>query len=167
VEYSVRAVQEEDAASIVELLNPIIRAETHTVMDEPVSVDDQIDFIRGLPERGVYLVAARDDDGAALGIQDVVPFSLAERAFAHVGVISTFVSLSHQGVGVGSRLTEATIQMAKENGFLKLVATIRADNPQALSFYEGQGFKIVGLARKHALVRGKLVDEILTERFLD
>ena len=160
-------VKEEDAAAIVELLNPLIRAGTYTVMDEPVSVDEQIDFIRGFPERGVFNVAVRDADQRLLGLQDVVPIAPGSGAFEHVGVISTFVYLDSHGRGIGRNLSEATFPAAKKLGFIKISAAIRADNPRAVSFYLSQGFRIIGTAQRHAFIRGKYVDEILAERFVD
>jgi L-amino acid N-acyltransferase YncA len=72
MELSIRMVREKDAESIIELLNPIIQAGKYTAMDELFSVDDQIDFIRGFPKRGVYNVAVCNDSQKVLGIQDVV-----------------------------------------------------------------------------------------------
>jgi L-amino acid N-acyltransferase YncA len=167
MEFSVRPVREDAAASIVGLLNPLIRAGKYTVMDEPVSVDEQIDFIRGFPERGVFNVAVGDAGQRLLGLQDVVPVSPGSGAFGHVGVISTFVSLGSHGRGIGRTLSEATFRAAKELGFVKISATIRADNPRAVSFYLRQGFRIVGTAQRHALIGGEYVDEVLAEKFLD
>lgn len=167
MEFSIRVAREEDAESIVELLNPIIQAETYTVMEEQLSVDDQIDFIRGFPKRGVLNVAVCNDSQKVVGLQDVQPISTGLNAFRHVGEISTFVSLASRRKGIGSSLSDATFIGAREQGFLKLTAAIRADNPQAVLFYQSQGFKIIGTAKRHALVGGKYIDEILLERFID
>ncbi|MHC4548176.1 MAG: GNAT family N-acetyltransferase [Planctomycetota bacterium] len=165
--FSIRRVREQDAASIVELLNPLIEAGTYTVMDEPVSVAEQVAFIRGFPERGVFNVAVCDDSRRILGIQDVVPVRPAESAFRHVGEISTFVALDAHRRGVGRGLSQVTFQEARERGFLKIGATIRADNRAAVSFYRSQGFRIIGTAGRHAFLRGRFVDEILMERLID
>ncbi len=167
MEFSIRAAREEDAASIVELLNPIIQAGTYTIMNEQLSVDDQIDFIRGFPKRGVFNVAVCNDSQKVLGLQDVQPISTGVNAFKHVGEISTFVSLASHRNGIGRSLSHATFKGAKEQGFLKISATIRADNPQAVSFYQSQGFSVIGIAKKHAFVRGNYIDEILMEKFID
>jgi L-amino acid N-acyltransferase YncA len=145
MEFSVRTAREEDAASIVELLNPLIR---------------------GFPERGVLNLAVCDDSQKLLGLQDVVPMSPGTGAFEHVGVISTFVSLDSHGQGIGRSLSEVTFRAAKRLGFIKISAAIRADNPRAVSFYLSQGFRIIGTAQRHAFIRGKYVDEILAERFV-
>lgn len=167
MEFSVRTVREEDAESIIELLNPIIQAGGYTIMDEQLSVDDQLDFIRGFPKQGVFNVAVCNESQEIVGIQDVAPISTGSNAFKHVGEISTFVSLNLRRQGIGRRLSQATFREARAQGFLKICATVRADNLQAVSFYLSQGFRIIGTAQKHALVRGRYVDEILLEKLLD
>ncbi len=167
MEFSIRMAREEDAESIVELLNPIIQAGTYTIMDEQLLVDDQIDFMRGFPKRGVFNVAVCNDSQKVLGLQDVQPISPGVNAFRHVGEISKFVSLASHRNGIGRSLSHATFIGAKAQGFLKLSATIRADNPQAVLFYQSLGFKVIGTARKHAFVGGKYIDEILMEKFVD
>jgi L-amino acid N-acyltransferase YncA len=166
MEFSIRRVREEDAESIVELLNPIIRAGKYTIMDEELSVDDHVDFIRKFPERGVYNVAISKESLKVLGIQDVQPKSNSENALKHVGEISTFVSLASQRKGRGRSLSKKTFKDAKQQGFNKIFATIRADNPQEISFYRIQGFEVIGTAQKHAFVRGRYIDEVFMEKFL-
>lgn len=167
MEFSVRTVREEDAESIAELLKPIIQAGRYTIMDEQLSVDDQLDFIREFPKRGVFNVAVWNESQKIVGTQDVAPISTGSNAFKHVGEISTFVSLNLRRQGIGRRLSQATFREASAQGFLKICATVRADNPQAVSFYLSQGFRIIGTAHKHALVKGKYVDEIFMEKLLD
>jgi L-amino acid N-acyltransferase YncA len=115
----------------------------------------------------VFNVAVCNDSQKVLGLQDVQPISTSVNAFKHVGEISTFVLLASHRKGIGQNLSHATFQAAKEQGFIKLSATIRADNPQAVSFYLSQGFRVIGTAQKHAFVRGKYIDEILMEKFID
>lgn len=135
-------------------------------MDEQLSVDDEIEFIRGFSERGVFNLAV-GNGGRVLGLQDVVPMSTDSNVFKHVGVISTFVLLDSQRKGIGGSLSRATFQAAKKLGFHKISATVRADNPRAVSFYQSQGFRVIGTAEKHAFIRGKYVDEILMEKLIN
>ena len=165
MQITIRRVQETDAAAIVTLLNPIIQAGIYTAMAETFSAADQLDFIRNFPERGMYHIAV-DDVAHVLGIQDVMPISTSD-VFRHVGEISTFVALDAQRQGIGQRLSAATFNAAKEWGYLKLRATVRADNPHALSFYLSQGFEVIGTAKKHARLHDKYIDEIMLEKFLE
>lgn len=161
----IRRASVADAAAITEVLNPLIAAGTWTVMDTPLSPEAQAAFIRDFPARGVFHVAVSQADGALVGLQDVVPLS-SEATFAHVGAISTFVALAVHGRGVGLRLSEVTFQAARQQGFRKISATIRADNPRAVAFYRRLGFRLIGILREHALVRGGYVDEVLAEKLI-
>lgn len=162
--FSIRRVKEEDAASIVELLNPIIRAGKYTSMSEQLSVQEQLDFMRGFPAQGVFHVAVCHHSQKIVGLQDVIPMSTGSNEGNQVGEISTFVSLTSHRQGVGRGLSQATFQAAKVQGFLKLTATIRADNPQAVSFYLSQGFKPIGAAQNRVMIGGRYIDKVLLEK---
>ena len=47
----------EDAEDIVAILNPIIAARVSTRLDTPFTVEQQCEFIRTFPARGIFLVA--------------------------------------------------------------------------------------------------------------
>lgn len=94
-------------------------------MDEPLAVDEQIDFIRRFPKRGVFYVAAGEDDRRILGLQSVEPWSSSVKAFKHVGDISTFVALDWQRKGIGRSLSQVTFEGERKQGFLKIMATIK------------------------------------------
>ncbi|MHC4993401.1 MAG: GNAT family N-acetyltransferase [Planctomycetota bacterium] len=162
MDFTIRPASIEDAASMVDVLNAIIRAGAYTIMDEPVTVADQVEFVRGFPAAGVFNVAACAGSGRVLALQDVQPLTSGVPALRHVGEISTFVALDQRRRGIGRCLTDVTIRDAHALGFRKLRATIRADNLDALSFYRSRGFETIGTARRHALVRGTYVDEVIS-----
>ena len=132
-------------------------------MDAELSLEDMAGWIRGVAGRGIFNVAVCDEGGLVLGFQSVEPLSKSDPALRHVGEISTFVSLTSHRQGIGRGLACATLEGARKQGFLKIIAAIRADNPEAVSFYRDQGFKLIGTARKHALVSGEYLDEVLME----
>ena len=162
----VRDVQAGDAEAIVAILNPIIAAGVYSALDTPVSVEEQRDFIRRFPPRGVFHVAVESAGGRVVGFQDVSPFADYTHAFDHVGVIGTYVDLERLRQGVATRLFAATFEAARRKGCEKLFTYVRADNDAGLQTYARQGFTIVGIARKHARIGGIYVDEVLIERFL-
>lgn len=159
---TIRPATERDADAICAVLNPIIAAGTLTVMTEPCDVAEQLAFMRGLGPRSVFLVAIDDVAREVVGLQDVQP-SDDEAALHHVGVISTFVGLDAQRRGIGRRLFGAMREHALALGYRKLMATIRADNDAAIAFYRGLGFEHVGVARRHALIGGRYIDEVIAE----
>ena len=138
--WRIRPVAPADAAAIVGLLDPIIRAGGLTAMT-PGTVDDQHAFIADLPPRATYFLA-EDAHGTLLGIQDILPIP-GDAGFDEGGEISTFVRLGQHGRGIGRRLSDASFAAARARGYRRLFATIRADNPGALAFYRALGFRIV------------------------
>ena len=67
---------------------------------------------------------------------------------------------------MAKQLFQATFYSAKDKGYEKLFAYVRGDNDRALSTYLNHGFEVIGTAKSHAKMRGKLIDEILIEKFL-
>jgi L-amino acid N-acyltransferase YncA len=166
MDFTIRAVQESDAPAISEMLNAIIATGKYTILEGPFTPQAELEFIQSFPESGVFLVAERED-GKILGLQDVSPTSSWSNAMRHLGDIATFIAMDAQGQGVGRELAHATFAAARAKGFEKLIATIRGDNPRAIGFYVSQGFKIVGTMRRHAIVNGQYIDEVITEKMLE
>ncbi|MBC7924516.1 MAG: GNAT family N-acetyltransferase [Bryobacteraceae bacterium] len=161
----IRSAEPEDAAEIVAVLNPIILAGCYTSLDRPFELDEEHRFIAGFPKRGIFHVA-EGEGSRIVGVQTVEPFATYTAAFDHVGVIGTYVALDHRREGVGSQLFAATIQAAHGKGYEKLFSFIRADNPAALAAYRKQGFEVIGIARQHAKIQGRYVDELMIEKLL-
>jgi L-amino acid N-acyltransferase YncA len=166
VDVEIRPVRPADAAGVVAVFNPIIEAGAYTVFDAPFTVEAERAYIEALPDRAIFLVAERTVDRVLVGFQSMEPFATYTQAFAHVGVLGTYVDLDYRRQGVAGRLFQATFVAARARAYEKLLTYIRADNPAALSTYLRQGFQVVGTARRHAKVQGRYVDEIIVERFL-
>lgn len=163
----IRAATPDDAEEIVGILNPIISSGRYTVFDEPLSVGAEREYIEGLPERGLFLVAVEHGQGRLVGFQSMEPLANYTRALDHVGVMGTYVAEAHRRKGVARRLFRETFVAARERGYEKIFTFVRADNPPALETYLAHGFSVIGTARKQAKVHGKYVDEILIEKWLE
>jgi L-amino acid N-acyltransferase YncA len=162
----IREARVEDAEDMIGILNPIIAARKYTAFDTQVSADQQREFIRTFPSRGIFLVAVDAGSNRVVGLQDVSPFGDFTRAFDHVGVIGTFVDLERHREGIGGRLFAATYAAARAKGYEKLFAYVRADNQAGLKAYLGQGFRVIGTAERHARIDGRYIDEVMIEKFL-
>jgi L-amino acid N-acyltransferase YncA len=160
----IRDVRIEDAEGIAAVLNPIIAARIYTVLDTPVTVEQERDFIRTFPPRGIFLVAVDPATDRVAGFQDVWPFADFTRAFDHVGVIGTFVDLALRRQGIATRLFAATYEAARGKGYEKFFTYVRADNEAGLTTYLRQGFRMVGTAERQAKVDGRYIDEVVIEK---
>ena len=162
----VREVRSDDADAILRVLNPIIESGAYSALDTPFTVEAERDFIRGFPQRGVFHVAEESAGRKVVGLQTLEPFAAYSHAFDHVGIIATFVEMACRGRGVGRHLAEATFEEARHKGYEKLFTFVRADNPDALRFYRGLGFRVAGTAARQAKIGGRYVDEVIIEKFL-
>ena len=162
----IREARIEDAEDVVAILNPIIAARRFTALDTPVTVEEEREFIRSFPARGIFLVALDITLHRLVGFQDVSPFADFTHAFDHVGVIGTYVDLDRRRQGIARRLFAATFEAACAKGYEKFFTYVRADNEAAIQTYVHHGFRIVGTAERHARIGGEYIDEILIEKHL-
>ena len=160
----IRPVRVEDAEGVAKVLNPLVLSGENTALDRVVTAEEERAFITGFPVRGVFHVAERAEDEVIVGFQNIEPFAGYTDAFAHVGIIGTYVGQSGQRQGIGQLLFEATRLAAKEKGYEKFSAFVRADNAAGLAFYKRIGFEMVGVAKRHAKIKGKYIDEVMIER---
>ncbi|MBN1812844.1 MAG: GNAT family N-acetyltransferase [Anaerolineae bacterium] len=166
MDWLIRKVRPEDAEAIIIILNPIIESGAYTVLDTPLSATFEREYITSFPDRGVFYVAERRRDHTILGLQSIEPFATYTHAFDHVGVIGTFVDLSHRRQGVGTHLSKITFEAARRVGYEKLFTYVRADNLASRAFHLKLGFRIVGTAQRQARIGERYVDEVIIERFL-
>lgn len=162
----IREAQPDDAAPMLQVLNPIIEARVYTAMDTTYTVESQRDYIASYPERGIFLVAIREADDRLVGFQNVEPFAVHGHAFDHVGVMGTYVDLPCRRQGIATRLFETTFAAAPALGYEKIFTYVRADNEAGIKTYLRHGFEIVGTAKRQAKIDGRYIDELMIERFL-
>ncbi len=167
MELLIRVATVDDAAAVLDVLNPIIETGRYTAFDTPFGLEEERAFIANLPERGIFHVAERVNDRRILGFQTLTPFADYTHAFDHVGVMGTFVGLAHHRQGIAARLFDATSRAARATGYSKIFAFIRADNEAGLAAYRGQGFRTVGAAERQALINGHYIDEIIVEKWIE
>ena len=84
------------------------------------------------------------------------------RKMHHKGFVwGVYVRQSHRGRGLGRRLLEAVIAMARRSpGILVLNLTAYADNHAAIALYESLGFVIYGREQAALCVDGTLHDDV-------
>lgn len=146
-----------DAGPMAELLNAIIARGDTTAMTEPVTRDNVADWMATAPERSAWHLA-EDPGGQVMGFQWIAP---------HPGLppeacdIATFVRIGQTGLGIGSRLFEASQRAARNLGYAWINAAIRADNAGGLAYYQSRGFEDYARLTDQPLGDGRLVDKIL------
>ena len=83
----------------------------------------------------------------------------------HVGDIGMAVHDDWQGLGVGSALLAAAIELAERwLNLTRLELTVFTDNEPAIKLYQKFGFQIEGTMRSYAYREGAYVDALLLAR---
>lgn len=153
---TIRRAGKLDARQMAELLDAIIEKGGTTAHTSRVSRDTILEWMRRAPTQSAWHVA-EDVSGDILGFQFIEPHpDLPPDACD----IASFVRLGKTGLGVGSKLFEASRKAAKYLGYLWINATIRADNTGGLAYYQSRGFETYAHHPAQRLANGELVDKV-------
>ena len=146
-----------DAGSMARLLNAIIDQGGTTALTRPVTGQDIKDWMAADPDRSAWHVALNDKE-------DVVGFQWIEPAAylpAEAAEIATFVQIGRTGLGIGSKLFDATRKAAIALGYVWINANIRSDNEGGLVYYQSRGFADYGKIEDYKMANGQIVDKTL------
>lgn len=145
-----------DARDMADLLNAIIRKGGTTAFVREIDKDTILEWFKQAPDQSVWHVA-EDDAAQLLGFQSIEPYvNLPPDACD----IATFVKLGQTGLGIGSKLFEASKRAAIGFGYSWINASIRADNTGGLAYYQSRGFETYARQRNVALDNGQMVDRV-------
>lgn len=145
-----------DARQMAEMLNEIIDAGGTTAITDPVSRESLLNRMEADP-RSIWHVA-EDAAGELMGFQWIEPHRDHGET---VGQIATFARIGKTGLGIGSKLFEATTRAARAAGYSWINAEIRADNEGGLIYYQSRGFEDYGAIRGYVMANGQVVDKVL------
>lgn len=134
---SVRQGGESDLRQTLDLLNEIIAIGGTTAITKPLSKEDLGDWLMSTPGKAIWHIA-EDSDGTLLGFQWIGPWGDLPPEACEIG---TFVKAGRTGLGIGSKLFDATKDAARAMGYDWIDAEIRADNEGGLAYYQSRGFE--------------------------
>lgn len=152
----VRRAGNMDCRAMADLLNEVIEIGGTTAYTDAVT-SQYIQKKMQTETRNAWHLA-EDEEGNLLGFQwisqaDYLPVEAAE--------IATFARVGKTGLGIGSKLFEATKDAAKSLGYSWINANIRADNTGGLIYYQSRGFENYGSQKGIQLADGSIVDKVL------
>lgn len=146
-----------DLRQTAALLNEIITIGGTTALTEPLTGDALEGWLMADPGRAIWHVA-QDNAGQVLGFQWIGPFEGLPPEACEIG---TFVKTGHSGMGIGSRLFDATKSAGRKMGYHWINAEIRADNEGGLIYYQSRGFETYDRKTNVTLQDGTTVDKIV------
>lgn len=163
----IRDATEADVAAITAIYNDVIATSDAIWLDEPVTVEDRLSWLRAERAGGhTVLVAAPDHDPSqVLGYASLGPFRTKAGYWPTVEH-SIHLHADHRGQGIGQVLLDELVARATADGRFVMVAGIDAGNTGSIRFHERNGFRVVAdmpdVGRKH----GRVVSLVLMQREL-
>jgi GNAT superfamily N-acetyltransferase len=98
--------------------------------------------MRALAQRSDEVLLVAVEDGRIVGTNHVLIFRHLGRALKPAAIIENMVVDSHyRGAGVGNKLMDASLEIARRRGCYKLCLTSNRKRPRAHRFYEKFGMQ--------------------------
>ncbi len=165
MEFFIRPVEAKDAAAFSELRRmPGVFENILGIPSERTGQNE--DFLNSLgPNNHQFVAIAREDDGAEtlIGSIGLTVFSQPRRR--HCGHIVIMVHRDYQGIGAGTALMQAAVNLADRWLMLhRLELSVFADNTRAIALYEKFGFEKEGYLHGSAIRDGQYADEWIMGR---
>lgn len=139
-------------------LDVVARERKYLTMLEALPEPDTRRFVKNSLENGNPMMVALAE-GEVIGGCDVRREFFSSRA--HRGTLGLGLLPEWRGRGVGRRLLEATLAMARRAGFKRIELDVHADNQRAIALYEKAGFVGEGIVRDASLIDSVFRDAIL------
>jgi phosphinothricin acetyltransferase len=153
----VRLAVQDDAEAVRAIYNLEVTESTATFDLVPRTLEQQRAWLADHAGAHPALVAV--DGGEVVGFGSLSPYK--ERpAYATTVEDSVFVHRGHRGEGVGRRLLEELVQLARDHGFHTVIARIVGDNEASIRVHRACGFEPVGVEREVGRKFGKWLDVI-------
>ena len=164
---AVRAARPDDAATICLIYNQGIADRIATLETELRTAEERRAWIAARGPRHPVIVAEALSSGAfaVVGWGSLNSYNPRD-AYRHVADFSVYVERDWRGKGVGRRLLERLIELARELGYHKMMLSAFPFNASGVALYERLGFTTVGICREMGLLDGKWVDTIVMEKLL-
>jgi phosphinothricin acetyltransferase len=157
---TIRAAAPADAPAIARIYNEGIAdriATFETRLRTPGDIESRIAAGENL------FVAERS--GAVVGFAGWAPYSERE-AYAGVGNYTVYVARGARGGRIGSALMREVVAEAEAAGLWKLLSIILTTNEASIALAHRQGFRDVGVHRRHGRLDGQWRDALLVERLI-
>jgi ribosomal protein S18 acetylase RimI-like enzyme len=146
----IRPARESDAASANDAVNEIAAEKWYLATVDGFSEEQTRAFLKQVVDGNLPQVLAVVQD-QVVGFCDVIPHTA--KGFTHVGRLGMGVRSQWRRQGVGHRLLEACLALARSTGIEKVELEVFADNVVAVHLYESFGFVHEGLK-----VRGRKLE---------
>jgi len=166
---TLRLARADDAEAICLIYNQGIEDRVATLETELRAPEERREWMAARGPRHPVIVAESGATpgaaGSVVGWGSLNVFN-ARPAYRHVADFSVYVERAWRGKGVGHRLLERLIEIARESAYHKMVLSTFPTNTGGVKLYERLGFSRVGIYREQGMLDGQWVDTLIMEKLL-
>ena len=153
----IRRSVEADLPALLEIYNHEIENGVATFDLEPLTLEERRPWLVSHNVENHPLLTA-ELDGVPAGYASLSAFA-SKRAYAGTVELSVYVSQKAQGHGIGRRLVEAVLGMARKDPSTHLVVSvITSGNAASTALHRKFGFKHVGTLHEAGFKKGRWLD---------
>jgi phosphinothricin acetyltransferase len=160
---TLRPARAGDAEAVCAIYNQGIEDRVATLEIELRTPEERREWMAARGPRHPVIVA--ESEGVLIGWGSLNVFN-ARPAYKHVADFSVYVERAWRGKGVGHRLLERLIEIAREIGYHKMVLSTFPTNAGGVRLYERLGFSRVGVYREQGMLDHQWVDTLIMEKLL-
>lgn len=162
----VRAATAADLPAILDIYNEVIAHSTAVFALAPVSLEERAAWLEGRQRAG-YPVLVALAGPQVLGFASFGEFRGAWSAYRYSVEHSVHVHRDRRRAGIGSRLVEELLAIARRQGKHVMIGGLDADNEASLRMHERLGFERVAHFREVGHKFGRWLDLVFVQRLLD
>jgi len=159
----IRTARESDAESIREAVRAIAAEKWYLATVDGYSLEETRAFLRRIVEGDLLQVTAFVED-EVVGFCDILPNPAP--GFTHIARLGMGVLLEWRRHGIGRRLLEECLGLAKNAGLEKVELEVFSDNIAAMKLYESFGFCREGVRVRSRKLDGRYQDLVLMALWL-
>jgi L-amino acid N-acyltransferase YncA len=160
---ALRPARPGDAEAVCLIYNQGIEDRVATLETEPRTPAERREWMAARGPRHPVIVA---ESGAIIVGWGSLNVFNTRPAYRHVADFSVYVERAWRGKGVGHRLLERLIELAREIGYHRMVLSTFPTNAGGVRLYERLGFSRVGVYREQGMLDGRWIDTLIMERLL-
>lgn len=147
---------------IIDIYNWAIKETTSTFDTELKNLKNYQSFLDSFISHPL-LVAIENEN--VLGWGCLKPYS-DRKAYEQTVELSIYISVDHQGKGIGKKIMEELLTKAKEANFHTILSRITAESKASLKLHDRFGFFKVGSMKEVGLKFGRRIDVVLMQKLL-
>ena len=137
----IRNLQEKDISTCLDIYNWYIENTVITFEMEPLTLQSFTDRVHTITQRYPWLVL--EEEGKIVGYAYLDVFN-ARSAYDYTCDVSIYLDHTIQGKGYGSKLMQALLDVAKEDGYHNAISIVTEGNQRSEKIHEKFGFEKVG-----------------------